>query len=316
MRVLGWFTCRPALDEARLALPIQGSPIDELGRRARLACELGDRLFDPIDPLREGRPVPVMLDLYRQSAYWALCALTQRGTVAPASEVWGSAMHAHLQALVADPEARESLRKLVVDASFIELGELEEAAARKLLLDAHTLAHDLLELLEGPARLVNRLSFRRFVRIGLALLVSGTLIAAAIANEQRRRLGPDLAAGKPWHASSVWAVCDPRLHRCGGLRTEIFFHTREDASPWVEFDLGSRLRFSKVFVKNRDEVPDRAIPLVIEVSNDQKSYHRVARRTDSFRTWTAELRPQTARYVRLRVDRKSYLHLEQVKIYK
>jgi hypothetical protein len=76
------------------------------------------------------------------------------------------------------------------------------------------------------------------------------------------------------------------------------------------------LRFSKVFVKNRDEVPDRAIPLVIEVSNDQKSYHRVARRTDSFRTWTAELRPQTARYVRLRVDRKSYLHLEQVKIYK
>jgi hypothetical protein len=146
--------------------------------------------------------------------------------------------------------------------------------------------------------------------------VLGALVGTLVMTWDRIRLGSNLAVGKVWHQSSVWAPCDTLLHRCGGLHTLIFFHTREDANPWVEYDLGKPLQFSKVFVKNRDELQDRAVPLVVEVSNDEKTWHKVGRRVETFRTFMFQFPTQTARYVRLRVDRKSWLHLEQVMIYK
>jgi len=113
----------------------------------------------------------------------------------------------------------------------------------------------------------------------------------------------------------VWAECNTMLHTCGPLKTDIFFHTKEDGSPWVEFDLGKPTKFSEVFVKNRqDGAGDRAIPLLVEVSKDAKKWKQVARRDAAFGTWTAEFAAQEARYVRLRVDRRSYLHLEAVQI--
>ena len=100
------------------------------------------------------------------------------------------------------------------------------------------------------------------------------------------------------------------------MRSKIFFHTNEDAQPWVEFDLLAPTAFSEVYVRNRtDSVPDRAVPLVIEVSDDETNWRAVARRDDTFRTWTASFPTLTARYVRLRVDRRSYLHLEIVEVH-
>jgi hypothetical protein len=57
------------------------------------------------------------------------------------------------------------------------------------------------------------------------------------------------------------------------------------------------------------------VPLVVEVSNDRKKYREVARRTEVFDTWTPKFAPQRMRYVRLRVARRSMLHLDRVEVH-
>ena len=73
---------------------------------------------------------------------------------------------------------------------------------------------------------------------------------------------------------------------------------------------------SRVRVLNRDDCcAERAIPLVVEVSLDRHGWHEVARRKDQFEDWTAKFSPVSARYVRLRVPRRSILHLKSVRIF-
>ena len=58
-----------------------------------------------------------------------------------------------------------------------------------------------------------------------------------------------------------------------------------------------------------------AVPLVLEVSDDGASWREVIRRPDVFATWYPTFPAQKARYVRLRVDRISTLHLEAVRVH-
>jgi hypothetical protein len=64
----------------------------------------------------------------------------------------------------------------------------------------------------------------------------------------------------------------------------------------------------------RDGGAERAVPLILEVSNDGKSYRKVAERTRPFSTWNAKFESTDARYVRLRSPRKTMLHLERVSV--
>ena len=57
------------------------------------------------------------------------------------------------------------------------------------------------------------------------------------------------------------------------------------------------------------------MPLVVEASPDQKTWTEVARRTEVFETWQPKFAKQNARFLRLRVDRKSWLHLERVAVH-
>jgi hypothetical protein len=102
---------------------------------------------------------------------------------------------------------------------------------------------------------------------------------------------------------------------CGGARSAMFFHTTEEDKPWVEIDLGAPQKFSRVEVVNREDCcPERAVPLVIEVSDDQKNWRDVARRTEVFREWETTFNQVSARYVRARVDRRSVLHLVRLTV--
>jgi hypothetical protein len=95
----------------------------------------------------------------------------------------------------------------------------------------------------------------------------------------------------------------------------MFFHTKEEESPWIEIDLGSIQPIARIEVANRDDCClDRAVPLVAEVGTDRLHWREVARRPDSFRTWDATFKPVPARYVRMRVDRYSVLHLARVSV--
>lgn len=313
---LQWLTRGAALREARASVRELDARTRELRRRAQLACELADRLYDPIDALRAGSGAPLAVDLYRQASYWAMCALQPDTATKPAAELW-NASQAHIHWAVPDAEQRDRLRTLLVDDTFVEIANRAQQEQAELMAAARALAHASIEALDHPKQTVNRLLLQRLVRIALLVFVALGATLGGLWTHDRLNHVPDLAAGKPWRASSTWAPCEPSVRRCGSLRTDIFFHTAEDATPWLEYDLRAPTRFSSIFVRNRtDAAPDRAIPLMIEVSNDRKVWREVARRKESFRTWTAHFKPQTARYLRLRVARRSYLHLEKVMVHR
>src|SRR4051794_35584520 len=72
---LDWWWRGRALARARAWCEAGGVPAEVLHvQRAQAALELGDRALDPIDPLRAGPSLSLALSLYRQAAYWCLCA--------------------------------------------------------------------------------------------------------------------------------------------------------------------------------------------------------------------------------------------------
>jgi hypothetical protein len=166
--------------------------------------------------------------------------------------------------------------------------------------------------LSREVELSARTMLARPLRAGLtsaALLGLMTLVAYAWIERS------NLANGKPWRASSALGECQP-IHRGGcPARPGIFFHTKEDDNPWIEYDLSKPTAFSSVVVENaKDGFTERAIPLIIEVGNDQVNWREIARTTSDFKEWTATFPTITARFVRLRVPRVTYLHLAQVTI--
>lgn len=157
------------------------------------------------------------------------------------------------------------------------------------------------------ARQIRRMS-RLFVVVTLALSVF--LFA-------QRVLEPiDLAAGKPWRTSSKWIDCDPSVGRCGPHVTRILFHTNEDDNPWFEIDLGTPTKFSSLTVVNRsDHMPERQVPLIVEVGDDRETWKEIARQDSLFTTWRVKVPDTTARFVRFRVPRRTYFHLEGVRVH-
>ena len=133
----------------------------------------------------------------------------------------------------------------------------------------------------------------------------------------RRALRPELARNAPWRVSSTL----PEYPAAGrGFSTleggpDIFFHTRTEAEPWVEFDLGAGASVESVRVQNRlDCCRDRAALLVVECSADAATWRELARRAEPFYEWTATFARTPARYVRLRAPRTTTLHLAAVEI--
>jgi hypothetical protein len=312
-----WLTRRQALRDARRP-QVEGPPeVLALQERARETALIADRLFDALEPVSAATGQALAADLYRQSLLWSLSARAPGAMPTPAlAELWEATRANELLALPQEPGDRRRVLDALTNADFRAFADLDESERQRLASQLRTLAQTALELGRPGDRTLRKLLFQRFVRSLLALLLLAAFIALAVVAADYLGREPNLAAGKPWRASSSWAQCTPEIKTCGPLRTKIFFHTREDATPWVEFDLLAPTTFSEVFVRNRtDAVPDRAIPLVIEVSDDAKSWRTVSRRDDTFRTWTADFAPVTARYVRLRVDRRSYLHLEVVEIH-
>lgn len=126
----------------------------------------------------------------------------------------------------------------------------------------------------------------------------------------------NLARGMPWRASTTTQLgCKSPAQAC--LESPgFFFHTQEENQPWLEIDLGAVRPISSVKVTNRaDCCGDRAIPLVLEVSTDQQAWTQVAQQTEVFSVWDPEFAATEARWVRLRVAKRSSMHLISVAVY-
>jgi hypothetical protein len=308
-----WFTRSRALAEARgfrTALPPRERQALE---RALQAQELADRAFDPVDPLRTGSSTALSLSLYREALFWAL--LREDSSAENLSALWQSYPPEQLNLIGGGAAAKEAAERALVGKSFVETAALPNESLSRDALAARSFVQTVLQNRLAPESRVGRLLLQRAIRclVPLALLLIATL--AASNSWKRARLGPDLAAGKPWHASSSSATCTPAKHRCAGVKTDMFFQTEEEKNPWLQIDLGRAQTFNRVEVTNRDDCcPDRAVPLILEVSPNAETWKEVVRTTNTFSQWEANFAAQSARYVRLRVPRRTILHLNQVSL--
>ncbi len=137
------------------------------------------------------------------------------------------------------------------------------------------------------------------------------------------RDGRNLALGKRTMQSS-WIGGRPEMEPWGeavvGVVTgSASFHTEADERPWWMVDLETSVEVGEVRVFNRMDVRERADGLVVLVSTDLRHWHEAGRhRGPSF--GGADGNPlvvavgRSARFVRLELPRREYLHLDQVQV--
>jgi hypothetical protein len=310
-----FFTRRRSLKAARAELVrVVGTEAPRLGR-ARVFAELADRALDPVDPLRAGSGAAPALSLYRQAAYFALLGQDDAFQATDLAEAFERTPRDTLLFAAGGEAGLLEMRRCLVDKSYVgDALEPDERLAEQARA-SRSFVYALLRAKLGPARRIARLQVQRWVRSSLLVaLVVGTAWLSSWGLQRAFTL-PDLAAGKPWRASSQFVPCFPAEHRCGDAHTDIFFHTNEDDDPWLQIDLGQPQQFSVIEVVNRrDCCPERAVPLAIEVSADGAVWREVARQKKSFTTWKAQIPPTRARYVRARALRRTWLHLERVTV--
>jgi hypothetical protein len=173
----------------------------------------------------------------------------------------------------------------------------------------------------AAARARLRAELKSVVVLGLpwAVIATIVIVVATQVPPLRGVLYPtNLAAKKAWRTSGNSFGGAPTAGRLPKSSAEgaYFFHTDEQDGPWIEIDLGASKTVRAFKIENRaDCCQERASPLVLETSVDGESWTFAARRRGMFSSWSGDFPARDARYVRLRSERKTSLHLRQVKIY-
>jgi hypothetical protein len=299
-----WLSRSRAVGGARAKARAPADPRDRAARQARLLVEIAKLAADSEDALPPGSRPGALLALYREAVYWALVAARPNAEAPPGdlAALWAE----HDRTARAKTAARHALDGAIADALLAFSPATVIDATDEQASHARTFAERLVTELEGPRGRFDRLIRQRW----LGLLGLAVVAGAAGIGVRRLLIGPDLAAGKPFRASSTFGGC-PTDPSCRGL----LFHTEFESNPWVEFDLQAARRIHRVEVANRgDCCAERAMPLVIEVGNDGKAWTEIARRETEFASWVAEFPPTVTRYVRLRAARDTALHFERVAI--
>lgn len=317
-RLVEWFWQRRALREARAQAPSPEAKADLL--RARQAIALGELALEP------GRPASHPSDdlacgLFRHAVYWALLSQSSgarsRGAAAPdLSELWRSADPACLARAAGGSALAHDLGDVLMARDFTGMAELAPPDQWRLARALRAFALELCDEVDAMGRCIARIRSGRWLKLGLVLSLVLALALAALAAREWVEKNGDLARGKPWTASSKYPEggCKSPLQSCPGSEM-YFFCTNEQDNPWLEIDLQSVQKISRVRVYNRQDCcGDRAVPMVIEVSRDHKRWDEVAKRGSNFSTWKVGFPTTEARWVRLRVTRRSFLHLTGVRI--
>jgi F5/8 type C domain len=101
-----------------------------------------------------------------------------------------------------------------------------------------------------------------------------------------------------------------------GITDVMGVHTNGGEQQWVVIDLGAVKKFKRIVVYNRpDCCAERAVPLKVEVSNDNQNYTQIAERAESFDKWTIKDLDAEYRYIRLKNTPPNFLHLAEVEVY-
>jgi hypothetical protein len=103
------------------------------------------------------------------------------------------------------------------------------------------------------------------------------------------------------------------------------FHTEHEQGPWWQVDFEGVRPFFHVIVANRDDNPGllaRAVPLRGSISTDGTNWQEIFTTPEGLvfgqyghqLVWSSEVVLE-ARFLRLTVPRRTYLHLRQVQVY-
>ncbi len=291
--------------EARARSPRPSETHDRAANQARLLVEVARRVTEPVESLPEGSRPAVLQGLYRAAVYWALVAeQVGQGASSPLDlgQAWAAAPADRLLRAAGDEAALGVVRSALIERSFGEAlaTTTDEIARCRVFVEA------LLWDLDEATRAVEHVQVQRWTRVPAVL----ALLVVAIWGVAGLFRGPNLAAAKVFKTSSEYLACT-LPNKCGDL----FFHTQPQDNPWVDFDLGAAKPVHRVEVTNRSDCcADRAVPLIAEVSIDDKQWIQVARRDSEFSVWKADFPKQKARYVRFRAPRNTTLHFDDVVI--
>jgi hypothetical protein len=331
-RIVEWFWRGGALAEKKSSLPEPSARAAVLAQRAHTSADLAlntaelarnadaerGALADTGQAARLAEATTS--EFYRQSVYWSLCALAARSDEHAGTSydeaIWDT-LDEKLLTDAASSEHAEALRTSLRQGSFVYFAELPAREQAVVGDDLRKLADALFLQVDARTRALQGILLQRAWRLSL-IFVALVLIAGGVVWERKtREERSDLTQGASWRTSSKWenVGCTSPDQVCPESPA-IFFHTKEEKEPWIEFDLGSAHQIAAVQVDNRpDCCAERTIPLVVEVSDNHKKWKPVARQEADFKTWRPSFAPTKARWVRLRVDRTSFLHLARVRIF-
>jgi hypothetical protein len=326
-RAWEWLWRGRALAEARAARAGSSQRTLQQGR-ARIAAEVAQRTLNPSGPWLSGDAHHLAAALFAESIAWSLRAAEQEGgeTVAapagstlrpPGPEELKRLVVAHTKLLedaAGDDQSLQRVLRLMLERDFetaaASVFDMQQAAQ-----ELGKVANRLLLRVDGTGAAVDRVLAQRDWRVGgLALLLLAIVPATSRLNSYLEARA-DVSRGKPWTTSSVYEpVCQSPAHACGQTQG-YFFSTKKEDSPWLVIDLTRPEAIRGAHVQNRrDCCPERAVPLVIEVSSDQRNWREVARTNETFDEWKVRFPAVVTRWVRFRIPRQSYLHLYDVRV--
>ncbi len=302
---LSWLWSPDALQRALAGAQQQPAHRQPNAAAARRACDEAAHLWGLSEGDEQARAElgAACGALWLTAARSALLALTPDGDLKPWADAAG--FTAKAPPAVARLIAADGAARIVAgNASELPVGVLRRHAEA------------LLELAEAPFREVQSARRLALLRVGVIAVVAMAVLGAGVTLLLRLTAPPDLALGRPWKASSKLADCHPDQGECAGAKITVFFHTTEEENPWLEYDLEAPKTVSSATIENRrDEARERAVPLAVELSDDEKNWREVARKDEVFDTWRPHWASQTARYVRLRVLKRSSFHLQSVQLH-
>ena len=112
---------------------------------------------------------------------------------------------------------------------------------------------------------------------------------------------------------------------CDGVKDGTYgFHTGEDENPWWQVDLGKPTEIERVVVYNRCDgnVQGRALKISVAISANGTEWTTAYQHSGEFfggvpdgKPLSAPLNGASARWVRMQLPTKGYLHLDEVEVY-
>jgi len=175
-------------------------------------------------------------------------------------------------------------------------------------------ARRLLRRAEAPYR-ASMWSLAQLLAMAVLALFLVAGVACATSPRLRHHWFPrDLAAGRPWHASSAWGSY-PIQGNGPSSAEPIFFHTQETDRPWLEIDLGAEHVIRSVTLVNRTDCCEmRAVPVDVQILKGD-TWRSIAERRVPFKVWSRNVAHVRARFVRVELPGAGMLHLNRVSVF-